>query len=137
MDIDITQFFTDADPFDFARSIAETGESAGPDSWNNAMAEAERCSLLTMPEQVDALRDHMKGFGAWSEEEIVGWTKQECNAMFVQLVAGDIREGYLEGAGIDPDSDKWQAYLMGADSGRRSGNIFCGYNGKVYYSLSN
>ena len=33
MEIDITSFFENAEPFEFSHSIAEGGRTAGPDTW--------------------------------------------------------------------------------------------------------
>ena len=77
MEIDITRFVTEADPYEFSASIAERGDNAGPETWRNAVAEGESSPLLTTPEQLDALRAYMKGFGAWDDEEIAAWVKKE------------------------------------------------------------
>ena len=69
------------------------------------------------------------GFGAWTDEEINAWTPTELNALFLQLVSGDIRE-----AGIDTDAPDWEAYEAGADEGQYSGNISTDA-GRVYYYL--
>ena len=79
MEIDITPFFTESDPFDFSASVAERGQNAGPETWLNALEASARAPLLTTPEQIQALRDYVKGFGAWSREEIAAWTPVECS----------------------------------------------------------
>jgi hypothetical protein len=101
MEIDITSFFENADPFEFSHSIAEDGPNAGPETWQAALKEGAETPLLTTPEQLDALRDHMRGYGAWEDDEIDAWSPAECNAMFIQLISGDIREAGLEGQEID------------------------------------
>ena len=98
MEIDITNFFNNAEPFDFSASVAERGENAGRDTWNNAKREGAASPLLTTPEQLDALRSYVKGFGAWDDDEIAAWDDAECNALFIQLISGDMRE--IEGQDI-------------------------------------
>ncbi len=80
MEIDITRFFYNAEPFDFSGSRLERGNNAAQETWDNALEEAERRPLLTTNDQLDALRDHMRGFGAWDDTEIADWTKMQCNA---------------------------------------------------------
>ena len=41
MEIDITAFFENADPFEFSHSRAEGGANAGPQTWANAKEEAQ------------------------------------------------------------------------------------------------
>ncbi len=115
MEIDITRFFNEADPSEFSASRAERGQNAGPKTWANAKTEAAKSPLLTTPEQLEALRRYVQDFGAWSEEEIAAWDDVECNATFIQLVSGDMREAGAEGDG---------------------GNSYRGDDGRVYYSLS-
>ena len=130
MEIDITAFVENADPFDYSHSIAEGGENAGADTWNAAMTEATSSPLLTTPDQLEALREYVKDFGAWSDEEIAAWSDAECNALFIQLISGDLREAHLDG---ELTEDAW------ADYERRAGNIFR-VKGEaeitIYYSLT-
>ena len=79
MEIDVTAFFENADPFEFSHSRAEGGANAGPQTWANAKEEAQRSPLLTTPEQLDALRSYV----------IAAWSPIECNALFIQLISGD------------------------------------------------
>lgn len=134
MEIDITSFFKSADPFEFSASRAERGQNAGPETWANAKREASESPLLTTPEQLEALRDHMRDFGAWEDEEIAAWDADNCNALFVQLVSGDMREAGLDN---DPDDADWEDYHARAEEGQCSGAIYRADDGRVYYSLSN
>jgi hypothetical protein len=101
MEIDITEFFNSAEPYEFSASIAERGPNAGPETWRNALEEGERAPLLTTPDQLDALRDHMRGYGAWKREEIDAWSPAECNALFIQLISGDMRQADIDGVRVE------------------------------------
>ncbi len=101
MEIDITEFFNSAEPYEFSASRAERGPNAGPETWRNALEEGERAPLLTTPDQLDALRDHMRGYGAWDREEIDAWSPAKCNAMFIQLISGDMREAGIDGLRVE------------------------------------
>lgn len=131
MEIDITHFFKEADAFDFSASIAERGVNAGKETWANAKEEGENSPLLTTSDQIDALRSYVKDFGAWSPEEIAAWSDVECNALFIQLVSGDMREAGLDS---EPDDDTWSEYERRAEQGNCSGNIYR-IGDKVFYSL--
>jgi hypothetical protein len=134
MEIDTTDFFNNRDPSDFSASRAEAGKNAPSLTWAAALAEAADSPLLQTEDQIEALRDHMRGYGAWEPEEIDAWDAAHCNALFIQLVAGDIRD-----AGISDASDEkeWADYQKRAKNGQCSGAIYRGDNGRVYYYLGN
>src|ERR1019366_2877227 len=105
MEINITSFFGNCDPFEFSASRAERGANAGAETWRNAVKEGADCPLLKTEEELQALRDHMRGFGAWDNDEIAAWSAAECNALLLQMISGDMRE-----AGLDTDEPDWEAY---------------------------
>lgn len=96
MEINITSLLA-TDMFEFAHSRAEGGENAGPNTWNAALNGPR--PLLNTPEEFEAFRGYVGEFGAWTEEEISAWDENECQALFLQFVAGDVREcpAILEG----------------------------------------
>ena len=133
MEINITSLL-ETDLFAFSHSRMEGGQDAGERTWRNAKEEAATAPLFSTPEQLQALRDYVRGFGAWEDEEIDGWDEVECNALFLQFVAGDVRT-----AGWDSlDEAEWEeGSLVNARTGERaeSGNIFRAEDGRIYYSL--
>ena len=134
MEINITSLLNE-DLFPFSHSRMEGGQDAGRNTWNAAKDEAATAPLLQTPEQLQALRDYVRGFGAWEEEEIEAWDAVECNALFLQFVAGDVRS-----AGWDSlDEAEWddEGGLIDSHSGERaeSWNIFRADDGSIYYSL--
>lgn len=133
-EIKITEFFK-GETWDFTGSIATHGPNAGPMTWANSKKEAASTPLLTTEEQLDAMRSWAKETGAWDKDEIAAWDATEINALFIQLVAGDMREAGLDDIDFD-DAKAWRKYEKGAEAGRYSGNIYkSGVD--VYYSLSN
>jgi len=132
MEIDITAFFENCDAFEFSASVMERGQNAGRETWNNAKEEGARSPLLITPEQLDALRKHVKEFGAWERDEIDDWDAEQCNALFIQLVAGDMRKAGLDN---DPDAFDWEEYERRAELGDCSSNLYKTDEGKVFYSL--
>lgn len=123
MEIDITEFFNEADAYDYASSRAERGENAGRETWQNALGEAARKPLLSTEEELDVLRDYMRGFGAWSADEVNGWSADECNALFIQYISGNIRELESLCMGDDGKID-WDEAEKLAREGTIAGNIY-------------
>ena len=134
MEIDITEFFKDAEPFEFSASRAERGDNAGPETWANAVAEGESSPLLTTPDQIEALREHVKGFGAWDDEEIAAWSDAECNALFIQIISGDMREIESLCTGDDGEVD-WAKYEELSLERTIGGDLYRGEDGRIYYYL--
>ena len=136
MDINITSFFNNAAPMDYSASVAEIGRDAGLSTWQAANEDSPDYFMLDTDEKREAFRNHVKGFGAWSDEEIAAWSDVELNALFIQLVSGDMRE-----AGLDEKPVDWEAYQEKAEEGNCSGNIYGGplcipeFADSVFYSL--
>jgi hypothetical protein len=133
-EIDVTRLVEETEAFEFSASIAERGQNAGRETWNNAKAEAKDNPILTTEEDLQALRDHVRGFGAWEEEEIAAWSADECNALLIQMVAGDFRTAESLCPGDGPGGVDWQAYEKLAEQGTCSGSIFASGD-KVFYYL--
>lgn len=92
MEIDITDFVVNESAYEFSASRAERGQNAGPETWANSMTQAKRKPLLQSKRTLAALRHYVRDFGAWENSEIKAWSTTECNALFIQLVSGDLRE---------------------------------------------
>jgi hypothetical protein len=130
MEIDITTFFKNAAPMDYSASVAEIGANAGTDTWNAAKDDAPDYLMLDDADKLDAFCAYVKTFGAWSDAEIAAWSDIEVNALFLQMVSGDMRE-----AGLDCAEPDWAQYESDSEAGRCAGNIFNGDDGKVYYYI--
>ncbi len=132
MEVNITHFFNTAAPMDYSASVAEIGNDAGSATWAAACEDSPDNMMLDTEDKREAFKDHIRGFGAWSYEEMATWTEIELNALFMQLISGDMRE-----ADIGPEStaDDWIAYEERAHAGQCGGNIFRATDGEVYYSL--
>lgn len=107
MEINISAYY-DANPAMYSGSVAELGDNAGKITWNNAKESGY--TLLDTADKLEAMRKWALSSGGWNDEEIAAWTDVELNALFIQLVFGDIREG-------NEDS------------------IFTADDGQIYYSL--
>lgn len=127
MDIKLTPLLSE-DAFNYSASAAEMGENAGRITWDNAKR-APVC--LKTPEELDAFREWVADFGAWSEDEIAAWDAAECNALFAQFVSSDIRES---GADSLDELDEDQL-REDQESGRVPSYLFKS-NGEWFYSLT-
>jgi len=135
-EIDITDFFNNECPRDFSASIAEIGKDAGMYTWQAAKESAVDYDFLDNAEKVDNFKKYIAGFGAWTTEEVDAWTHQELNALLIQFIAGDMREG-----GLDKQPVDWAKYQVDCETGRCVGRIYGGSmlavdGGRVYFSIS-
>ncbi len=130
MEIDITDFFNSetVDMSDTSGSQMEHGPDAGRITWRNAKEAAQEYRHLTTVDQLAACRNHLTDMGLDTAEEA---TDDELNALFLQLVAGDIREV--------PDMDvgdwDWELYEKLAERGTVAGRMYRGDDGRIYYYL--
>ena len=74
-----------------------------------------------------AMRAWAKDSGGWNDEEIAAWSDNELNALFIQLVSGDIRE---------MGNSTWEEYAALSEAGQVSGCLFETQDGSIiYYQL--
>ncbi len=126
-EINITRFFREACARDYSASVAEIGANAGADTWRAAMDDCEDYLMLDTPELIESFKDHIANFGAWDSDEIAAMDSRSCNALFIQLVSGDMRE-----CDLDCENPDWQAY---ENNDSLAHNIFCADDGQIYYSF--
>jgi hypothetical protein len=133
MEIDITRLVTDTETWPLSGSIMTHGPNAARMTWQAALSEAKDSPLLDTQAKLDAMLNWAKETGAWNCEERAAWSPQEINALFLQLVTGDMRECGLEDS--DPDEFDWADYQSQCEQGRFSGSLYRGDDGRVYYTL--
>ena len=127
MEIDITEFARTAETHDLSASVAELGQDAGKITWGNAIAEAEYNTRWIEADHRDEFESWVREFGAWSRDEIRAWSLDECNALLIQCIAGDLNE--LEGlcySDTDEFGIDWQEAEKLSERGTISGNIYKG-----------
>ena len=86
--------------------------------------------MLETEDQLEAFMAFVKDTGGWTQEEISHWTNHELNALFVQFVAGDIRE-----AGLDKPYPDWEQYEIDAMEGRVSSRFFMSDDNQDFYDI--
>lgn len=121
MEINITQFYNEANPANYSASVVELGQDAGIITWQ-AAKEAD-FMLLDTAEKLEAMRAWARSSGGWNEAEIAAWPDVELNALFIQLVSGDMRE--MVGT-------SWEEYEANENGGH---SLFRGGDGQIYYYL--
>jgi hypothetical protein len=131
MEINITRFFNESAPMDYSASVAEIGNNAGQDTWRAACEDADDYGpMLDTADKLDAMRAWANSSGGWDDEEIAAWSDNELNALFIQLVSGDIREC------LEWDvPDVWANYQELAEAGTVSSNLFRTDDGQIYFCL--
>lgn len=73
-------------------SRAELGENAGQITWGNSRQLAGNLpGFLETPDELEAVRDHIRTLGAWDDEEIAAFSDSDLRAFIVQEVMADIR----------------------------------------------
>ncbi len=88
MELNITEFYNNTCPRDYSASVAEIGANAGHDTWRAACEDSPDYMILDTDDKLQAMREHVRGFGEWSDEEIAAWTDVELNALLLQFIAG-------------------------------------------------
>lgn len=110
-------------PWVVNNSVANLGPDAGRMTWRNAMTIAENRDawlVTNAHDACEAMRSWARNAGAWELSEILGWSNQECLALFVQNVASEVSEL------TDPEFPVWgEAVTMSRDGS---------YGGVGYYT---
>jgi hypothetical protein len=91
LELKITKYFEENDPYYMSGSVANLGSNAGSITWNNSLSASDG-ALLTSDEDCQETRDWIRSFGAWSDDEINSWTKTELEALILQDAASRINE---------------------------------------------
>jgi hypothetical protein len=132
MEIDITRFFNEAAPMDYSASQAEIGANAGPDTWRACVEASPDWMYLDTEDKRQAWRTWARESGGWNADEIAAWTHTELNALFIQWVAGDMRQMGIDRPGQSLD---WEQVEQYQHAGRMPSNIFKGDDGHVYFYI--
>jgi hypothetical protein len=124
MEIKITDFFNFADPAEYSASRVELGDNAGAITWN--AANNADFLLLDNADKLDAMRTWARASGGWNDDEIAALNDTELNALFIQLISGDI---------LEKGSHSWDEYAALSEAGTVSGCLFVGIDNDIYYYL--
>lgn len=131
MEINITKLVDLGDFAHFSASRAELGDNAAAETWSNAIDQAKARRILK-PAEREAFRDYARDFGAWDDDEISAWSAYECDALLIQMVAGDMQEAESLCPGEGPGGIDWTAYETLSQEGTVSGRVYAS-GAKVYF----
>jgi len=112
-------------------SRVELGDNAGRITWQAAKEQAEETPILDTPEKLDAMRDFARSSGGWDAEEVAAWDAGEVNALFLQWIAGDVRE---LGADTLAEID-WEEAEEMQQAGQAPSNIYRAEDGRIFFYL--
>jgi len=130
-EIDVSCLIKDVNAFELSASQLEKGKNAGAETWANAKQAATEHGLdLDVPR----VKNWFAEFGAWDEEEIASWNKQEVDALVLQYAAGDLRDAQDLCAGKGLAGVNWKKAEKLSQQGSISGNLFP-HNGKLYLQI--
>ena len=117
MEIDVTHL-VDEDCRQFSDSIHNSGlQNIGQVTWRNACEHAEDNPLVKAEDQ-DELRDWIREFGAWTDDDIKAMSDDETNALLLQFIASAIQE--ME------DYDSHEDYKIACENGECNGELYYG-----------
>jgi hypothetical protein len=145
MEIDITSLL-EMDAFNLSHSRMEGGDNAGINTWNASKEQAKETPLLDTEEKLQAMREFVKESGGWDKEEIAEWDSNELNALFLQWIAGDVRElPSIEQEFDENDSRFSTAYSLDEidwvkaeemqAEGQAPSNLFRADDGRIFFYL--
>ena len=129
MEINITPFFTHGiAPMDLSASAAEIGQDAGAVTWQASCEAAGEVQLLTTPEQLQAFEEFAQSSGMELQAEEC--TPAKLNALFLQWIAGDLRQ---MGINYSDDVIDWERIEAQQSEGQAPSNIGRGVDGLIYF----
>lgn len=134
-EINVSCLLSDVDAFDLSASVAERGQNAGKETWENALDAAKRFRPIVPKKYRQDVKDFFKGYGAWDDAEIKAWSIAELDALVLQFAAGDLREleSLCPGDGLG-DID-WEAARALSEAGTVSGRLWADDDGKLWIGL--
>ncbi len=135
MEIDVTDYVLGTEHGDISSSCAELGPNAAQITWSHATAESARVPILASAEDCDAARDWLRGFGAWSRDELAAESDDEIRALVLQFISGDVREAESLAPGDGPGGIDWEAYGELQSEGTCSGYLYLGVDGRIYFGM--
>ena len=135
MEIDITDLLTNhaKDRICYASSQAEYGPNVAKETFNNSCELAQEEPPLRTVAELEALIDHLTSAGFSESPELRDRPLYELNALFIQLVMGDLFE--MGDPDPTPEGLSDPDLLEAQREGRYPSNIFVSDAGRIYYYL--
>lgn len=134
MEINITKLFNaimgmEDDSRNYQDSVMNSGKSdIGEITWKNAV---ESPYEYVTDENKSDIQDHFLQYGAWSEEEIAGWSDEHLDSILIQDIVNSIQE--IESSWIAWD---WDKYEKETENGQTDGRLSKGADDEVWFCLN-
>jgi hypothetical protein len=128
MEIDITRFVKSEDPAFYSASKLELGENAGKITWGNAQKTPFR---FVNKKNREVFREWLLEFGAWDDEDLQEMDLKEFNALFIQIISGDLRECGITSRTTE---EEWDEIERLQQEGVYPSPLFR-HKGRIYYGL--
>lgn len=135
MEIDITDLLARhaKDRIRYASSQAEYGLNVAKDTFDNSCELAQKEPPLRTVAELEALIDHLTSMGFSESPDLRDRPLYELNALFIQLVMGDLFE--MGDPDPTPEGLSDPDLLKAQREGLYPSNISVGDNGRIYYYL--
>ena len=124
----------------YSASVAEAGQTAAQITWDNCLRDGtlllgDLTDALFGRDLAEAIRNHIRAYGAWPEAVIRFWKPAELYAMLLQEVAAAVGEWdtVTENA---PADGEWADYQKRVENGSVTGRLWrAEETGKIYFDL--
>lgn len=131
--LDVTSIVRTIAPRDYSASVAEIGADAGTRTWAAACEDA--LELFGESFNRAAFDDYFSHWGAWSAEELAAHSDEQCAALMLQFIAGDMRECEFQDWPEAFSAEWWPLYETASAEGTVSARFGRGDGGKIYYYI--
>lgn len=137
-ELDISALVASIAPRDYSASVAELGNDAGRITWRAACEDARELFGDTFDRE--SFNAYFSGFGAWDAEELAAHTDEECAALMLQFIAGDMREADFSNYadiedGAEPFTDEWWSQYEKASETGTVARRFFRADGRIFYYI--
>lgn len=95
IEANVSRMFESVEPWDCSNNAFNLGQNVGQLTWRAALSVADNAESWLLSDRdrtVEGTREWARESGGWSREEIAAWTDRECLALFVQNIAGELRD---------------------------------------------
>jgi hypothetical protein len=133
-EIDVTDFLASHSLKYFSGSIAELGQDAGPQTWEECNDKAEEWKPLDSGDKRETFINFCSNAGFSEADDMRAWPDSELQALCIQWIAGDARECGIDGA--DLDSIDWDQIEEDRQNGQCPSSLFRGDDGRIYWRCS-
>lgn len=131
---DVTDFLASHSLKYFSGSIAELGQNAGAQTWEECNDKAEEWAPLDTEEKRETFINFCSNAGFSEADDMQAWPDSELQALCIQWIAGDARECGIDGGSLS--SIEWGQVRQDQENGQAPSSLFLGGDGRIYWECS-